>query len=152
MASVELRPGDTLSIIWSSIQKTPLGSQEVESSFIFTYDELLGRLQAKGKAGKSRRSGTEGARFSRVVALSVTCLRKGVWANGAAMDRGEVFKRLLEGLKELPDSEYGNLTDKAKSSLLEIYEARTPLRLTQKAQLKRILQAMGLLATGKRGA
>ena len=64
MASVELRPGDTLNIVWSSVQDTPLGTKEVESSFAFPYEELLTRLRTKGRAGKSRRSGTNGARCS----------------------------------------------------------------------------------------
>ena len=61
MASVELRPGDTLNIVWSSVQDTPLGSKEVESSFAFNYDELLIKLKAKGKAGRLKRVGTDGA-------------------------------------------------------------------------------------------
>ena len=43
MASVELRPGDTLNIVWTSVQDTPLGVKEVESSFAFSYDDLLAR-------------------------------------------------------------------------------------------------------------
>ena len=76
MANVELRPGDTLNIVWKSVQDTPLGQREIESNFEFSYDELVSRLKGKSSAGKSRKSGTEGARFSRIVALSTNALKK----------------------------------------------------------------------------
>src|SRR5476651_1280999 len=110
MASVELRPGDTLNIVWTSVQDTPLGVKEVESSFAFEYDELLTRLRAKGRAGKSRRSGTNGARFSRIVALATNALRKGKWSTGADIDRDEVFFKLITRFKELDAVEYANIT------------------------------------------
>ncbi len=88
MASVELRPGDTLNIVWSSVQDTPLGTKEVESSFAFSYEELLQRLKARGQAGKSRRSGTVGAKFSRFVALATNAIRKGKWSTGADLTKG----------------------------------------------------------------
>ena len=50
MAAVELRPGDVLNIVWSSVQNTPLGRKEVESSFSYQYDELLIQLKAKRAA------------------------------------------------------------------------------------------------------
>src|SRR5689334_17279035 len=113
MASVELRPGDTLNIVWTSVQETPLGVKEVESSFAFTYDELLARLRAKCRAGKSRRSGTNGARFSRIVALATNALRKGKWSTGADIDRDEVFGKLMKRFHELENTEYANITSNA---------------------------------------
>ena len=101
MASVELRPGDTLNIVWTSVQETPLGVKEVESSFAFTYDELLTRLRAKGRAGKSRRSGSEGARFSRVIALSTNAIQKGKWSTGADIDKNLVFDKLIQQFETL---------------------------------------------------
>src|SRR5512141_2339856 len=94
MALVELRPGDTLNIVWSSIQDTPLGVKEVESCFAFSYEDIILRLRSKGKAVKSRRSGSEGARFSRIVALASNALIKGKWSTGAEINRSDVFRRL----------------------------------------------------------
>lgn len=144
MASVELRPGDTLNIIWSSVQDTPLGVKEVESKFAYSYDDLLARLKAKGRAGKSRRSGTNGARFSRIVALATNALRKGKWSTGADIDRDEVFAKLMRKFKELDAGEYANITANAKQSLLAIYHSKTILKANQKKDLRDAVEAIGL--------
>lgn len=144
MASVELRPGDTLNIVWTSVQDTPLGFKEVESSFAFGYDELLARLRAKGRAGKSRRSGTNGARFSRIVALATNALRKGKWSTGADIDRDEVFTKLMSRFKELDATEYANITSNAKESLVGLYKNSKFLKGNQKKDLKTAVEAIGL--------
>ncbi len=144
MASVELRPGDTLNIIWSSVQDTPLGVKEVESKFAYSYDELLARLKAKGRAGKSRRSGTNGARFSRIVALATNALRKGKWSTGADIDRDEVFAKLMRRFSELDATEYNNITANAKTSLILLYQGRAALKVPQKKDLKDAIDAIGL--------
>jgi hypothetical protein len=144
MASVELRPGDTLNIIWSSVQDTPLGVKEVESKFAYSYDELLTRLKAKGRAGKSRRSGTSGARFSRVVALAANAMRKGKWSTGADIDRDEVFTKLMSRFAELDASEYGNITGNAKQSLIALYQSKAILKGNQRKDLKDAIEAIGL--------
>lgn len=147
MASVELRPGDTLNIVWSSVQETPLGSTEVESSFAFSYEELLLRLKAKSRAGKSRRSGTVGARFSRFIALSTSALRKGKWSTGADIDKEEVFTKLIERLNSLEPAEYLNITENAKKSLVEMYQNKSFLKQNQKIALKKCIIQMGLLSS-----
>lgn len=144
MASVELRPGDTLNIIWSSVQDTPLGVKEVESKFAYSYDDLLARLKAKGRAGKSRRSGTNGARFSRIVALATNALRKGKWSTGADIDRDEVFAKLMRRFGELDAIEYANITVNAKESLVTLYHSKTILKAPQKKDLKDAVEAIGL--------
>lgn len=144
MASVDLRPGDTLNIIWSSVQDTPLGTKEVESKFAYSYDELLARLKAKGRAGKSRRSGTSGARFSRIVALATNALRKGKWSTGADIDRDEVFGKLMRRFGELDAMEYANITGNAKQSLLALHQGKVPLKATQKKELRDAIEAIGL--------
>lgn len=143
MSSVELRPGDTLNIVWSSVQETPLGKKEVESSFAFSYDELLTRLKAKGRAGKSRRSGTDGARFSRIVALATNALRKGKWSTGADIDRNEVFDKLMTRFKKLEDKEFKNITMNARKALVALFETSTHLDATQKKELQKILDTAG---------
>ncbi len=144
MASVELRPGDTLNIIWSSVQDTPLGVKEVESKFAYSYDELLARLKAKGRAGKSRRSGTSGARFSRIVALATNALKKGKWSTGADIDRDEVFTKLMFKFGELDPIEYANITVNAKTSLVALYASKNILKAPQKKDLKDAVEAIGL--------
>lgn len=145
MASVELRPGDTLNIVWTSVQETPLGVKEVESSFAFSYEELLLRLKAKGSTGKSRRSGTDGARFSRVVALSTNALRKGKWSTGAEIERTDVFVKLMHRFHDLIPSEYVNITENAKKSLLELYKSEGILKKNQKMELKDAIKEIGIL-------
>ena len=144
MASVELRPGDTLNIVWSSVQETPLGVKEVESKFAYSYEELLARLKAKGRAGKSRRSGTSGARFSRIVALATNALRKGRWSTGAEIDRDEVFAKLLKRFSELDAAEYANITANAKQSLVALYQGKSALKVPQKKDLRDVIEAIGL--------
>lgn len=144
MASVELRPGDTLNIIWSSVQDTPLGLKEVESKFAYSYDELLARLKAKGRAGKSRRSGTSGARFSRIVALATNAMHKGKWSTGADIDRDDVFSKLMGRFNELDPAEYVNITANAKESLIELYQSKNIMKVPQKKDLKIAIAAIGL--------
>ena len=145
MASVELRPGDTLNIVWTSVQDTPLGLKEVESSFAFSYDELLTRLKAKGRAGKSRRSGTSGARFSRIVALASNALRKGKWSTGADIDREEVFGKLMSRFNELDETEYANITQNARVSLANLYKTGKNLTDTQREVLGEAVSKAGIV-------
>ena len=144
MASVDLRPGDTLNIIWSSVQDTPLGSTEIESSFQFTYEDLLVRLKAKGREGRSRRSGTEGARFSRLVALSYNALKKGCWSTGAEIDRKEVFDRLVDKLEKLGEEEYKNTTENARKFLKDLTESKSILKASQRNALKERIKHLGI--------
>lgn len=144
MASVELRAGDTLNIVWTSVQDTPLGVKEVESSFAFSYEELLTRLKTKGRLNKSRRSGSDGARFSRIVALSSNALRKGKWSTGADIDRSEVFAKLIGKFNDLDSSEYVNITSNAKKSISTLYEANQYLDESQRQQLSAMAQSIGL--------
>jgi len=144
MASVELRPGDTLNIVWTSVQDTPLGLKEVESSFAFSYDELLTRLKAKGRAGKSRRSGTSGARFSRIVALATNALRKGKWSTGADIDRDEVFEKLMKKFNELDAHEYANITPNARHSLGALFKNSKILNDVQRQHLKEAIDKAGI--------
>jgi hypothetical protein len=123
MANVELRPGDTLNIVWTSLQVTPLGVKETESKFAFTYEDLLSKLRSKTAQGKSRRSGTEGARFSRIVALATNALIKGKWSTGADIDRNEVFDRLKRKFSKLDPLEYVNITENARASLQDIFKS-----------------------------
>lgn len=140
MSKVELRPGDTISIVWKSVQDTPLGSQEIESNFEFSYEELVSRLKGKSSAGKSRKSGTDGARFSRIVALSTNALKKGKWSTGADIDRNEVFEKLFSKFSSLEATEYKNITGNAKVALGQIYNSAF-LTAEQKKQLTPILEA-----------
>lgn len=144
MASVELRPGDTLNIVWTSVQDTPLGTKEVESSFAFSYEDLLARLKAKGRAGKSRRSGTSGARFSRIVALATNALRKGKWSTGADIDRDEVFNKMIARFNDLDDTEYNNITGNAKESIQKLYENGKYLKPDQRKSLKDMIDSIGI--------
>ncbi len=143
MASVQLRPGDTLNIVWTSVQETPLGMKEVESNFAFTYEELLARLKAKGRTGKSRRSGTDGARFSRIVALATNAMRKGKWSTGADIDRDVVFNKLMRKFNELENHEYANITSNAREALAELHDSKY-LKPNQKKELKVALDAASI--------
>jgi len=144
MALVELRPGDTLNIVWASIQDTPLGIKEVESSFAFSYEDIVFRLRSKGKAAKSRRSGSEGARFSRIVALASNALIKGKWSTGADIDRSDVFRKLSLRFRELNPCEYANITKNAKEALLEIYNSEGILNMSEKVELREFLKTLRL--------
>ncbi len=143
MATVELRPGDTLNIVWTAVQVTPLGLKETESKFAFTYEDLLSKLKSKTTESKSRKSGTEGARFSRIVALATNALVKGKWSTGADIDRTEVFDRLKRKFLKLDQAEFINITENAKNSLKEIFYSDF-LSTEQKAELKPILVNAGI--------
>lgn len=143
MPKVELRPGDTLNIVWKSVQDTPLGSQEIESNFEFSYEELVARLRGKSSVGKSRKSGTEGAKFSRIVALSANALKKGKWSTGADIDRSEVFEKLFEKFSSLEASEYKNITGNAKVALGTIYGSDF-LKPAQKEKFGKLLDAASI--------
>ena len=116
----------------------------MESKFAYSYEELLARLKAKGRAGKSRRSGTNGARFSRVVALATNALRKGKWSTGADIDRDEVFGKMMKRFNDLDPSEYANITSNAKQALVQLFQGKTALKPGQKKELKDAIEAIGL--------
>ena len=101
-------------------------------------------MKAKGRAGKSRRSGTSGARFSRIVALAANALRKGKWSTGADIDREEVFVKLMRRFNELDATEYPNITANAKQSLIVLYQNKTILKAPQKKDLKDAIDAIGI--------
>ncbi|MDE3269437.1 MAG: hypothetical protein OYH77_04045 [Pseudomonadota bacterium] len=142
MATVELREGDVLNIVWTSVQNTPLGRKEVESSLSYTYAELMERLRSKTRRDTSRRSGTEGARFSRVVALATNAMHKGKWSTGADIDRDEVFQRMMSRFRELHTSEYQNITKNAKDSLSYLFQKKSLLKTLQKKELGTALTAI----------
>ena len=143
MATVELRPGDVLNIVWSSVQNTPLGRKEVESSFSYEYDDLLVQLKARGRRGVGRRnSGTEGARFSRLVALTVNAIKKGTWSTGARIDRDVVYGKMIKRFGELDSSEYVNITPNAKKSITYLIQKKTALRTAQKRELNTMLETI----------
>ncbi len=143
MPLVELRPGDTLSIVWSSVQETPFGVKEVESNFAFTYDDIISKLQSPNRVSKSRRSSNEGARFSRVVALTNNALHKGTWSTGAEINRSEVFRKLLQRFYKLSAVEYPNITQNAKSTLLRMFKNQNMfLSEIEASQLREIVQKL----------
>ncbi len=143
MATVSFRPGDTLNIVWSALHQTPLGAQEIESSFSFSYGELLARLRAAGD-GRTRGSGTEGARFSRVVALATHAIQKGHWSTGASIDRNRVFNRMMARYRALHRREYTNITANARRSLLRLHKGGAErLDNRQRRDLKEMLDAIG---------
>lgn len=145
MATVSFRPGDTLNIVWSALHQTPLGAQEIESSFSFSYSELLERLRSASD-GRSRRSGSEGARFSRVVALATNAIHKGHWSTGASIDRSEVFSRMMAQYKELDKREHVNVTANARRSLARLYKSSggSSLNNRQRRELKDMIDAIGI--------
>ena len=143
MAAVEFRPGDMLNIVCTMVHETPLGAKAVESNFELSYEDLLRRLGAR--SGKARKSGTQGARFSRMVALSVHALRKGTWATGASIDRRNVFANMVAYFRALTPQDYGDVTKVAKGSLLHLHETSTILKPKQREELVDILRAFDLM-------
>lgn len=142
MAVVEFRPGDVLNIVWTSLQNTPLGRMDVESSFSYPYDELLQRLRSKGGKDGSKRSTSPGAKFSRVVALTAGALRNGKWSTGAHIERDEVFSKLMVRFDDLDESEYNNITSNAKKSLSGLLETKGLLKPSQRKELNSALLAI----------
>lgn len=142
MAIVEFRQGDILNIIWSSMQNTPLGRMDVESSFSYPYEELLQRLRAKSNKDGSKRLTTPGAKFSRVVALTAGALRNGKWSTGAHIERDEVFSKLMVKFDDLDESEYNNITSNARKSLSDLLETKGLLKPSQRKELNSALLAI----------
>ena len=139
MATIDLRPGDTVNIIWKSVQETPMGLKEIDSVFPFTYEELIKNLGYQRKAGRSKRSSTSGARFSRMVALSANALKKGQWSNGGDIDRSVVFQSLMKRFDELDSREYQNMTGRAKRTISELVQHKEILSPAQRTQLEQML-------------
>lgn len=147
MATVSFRPGDTLNIVWSTLHQTPLGTQEIESSFSFTYSELLERLRvgSDGRAQRAQRASTEGARFSRGVALATNAIHKGRWSTGASIDRNEIFSRMMAQYRELNQREHANITVNARRSLAHLYRnSGSLLNTQQRRDLKDMLDTIGV--------
>lgn len=144
MATVSLKPGDTLNIMWSALHRTPFGTQEVESSFKFTYDELMARLCTKGGYNRSRRTGSEGARFSRVVALATNAIRKGKWSTGATINREKVFDSMISQYRNLDASEYPNITRNARKSLQNLCRDGAVLNARHRRELGIMMDALSL--------
>ena len=144
MALKELRQGDTINIIWTSMQDTPLGRREIESVFAFTYDELLANLMQRERPSTSKRSTSEGAKFSRMVSLSTHAIAKGEWSNGAKISKAEVLTNLVKRFEELDPSEYKNLTDKARRALGGLRGKLNEFAVEQQATINQMLTSINL--------
>ena len=83
MAAVELRPGDVLNVVWSSVQNTPLGRKEVESSFSYSYDELLIQLKTKGRRGRAAQQWHGGGTLQSSGGVDGQCYQEGHVVNGS---------------------------------------------------------------------
>lgn len=152
MAIVEFRPGDVLNIVWTSLQNTPLGRMDVESSFSYPYEELLQQLRSKVSKDGSRRSTSPGAKFSRVVALAAGALRNGKWSTGAHIERDEVFSKLMVRFDNLDESEYRNITTSAKRSLNGLLENKSLLKPSQRKELNSALLAISSVSAKVEGS
>ena len=145
MANVSLRRGDTLNIVWSASHQTPLGDREIESHFAFTYDELLLRLRSDSQRPKAKKSGTNGARFSRTVALVYNAVRKGRWATGVKIDRDQVLERMLRQYHKLESYELADITANAKNLLVKLFLQESDIQSHHRQQLHAIVDCLGLL-------
>lgn len=145
MANVSLRRGDTLDIVWSASHQTPLGAREIESHFAFTYDELLLRLRSDRQRQKTKKSGTNGARFSRTVALVYNAVRKGKWATGVNIDRERVLERMLRQYRDLDRYELDDITKNARNLLLKLYLHESSVKKQHQRELRSIVARLGLL-------
>jgi hypothetical protein len=144
VAVVEFRPGDTLTIICPLVHETPFGTKKIESNFELSYEDLLRRLEAQSQGGKTRKLGTNGTRFSRMVSLSFHALHKGTWATGASIDRRNVFAHLIDHFQALQSVDYSDITTVAKKSLCTLQNSSDILTPAQKRQLQEMLDALGL--------
>lgn len=115
--SVELRPGQTLVI---KVATPGLAGKPGEASYPFTYEDILGHLQAKKRT--SRRSKTPGSKLSRHISLLVNAYRKGVWTTGAPIKRSEILQDLITILDDASDRGVTSITPKALENLNSISE------------------------------
>ncbi len=142
MANVAFRPGDTLNVVWSSEQDTPLGKRKVESSCTFSYDEILERLQAKGRLlQEKKRSQSSSSRFSRIVALSTHAILHGKWSTGSTIDKTVVLRKLVEHFAELDEAGRASVSKTAKSSLV-LLQSSPMLLPEEQQQLQEIILAL----------
>lgn len=118
MALVTVSPGDMINFTYTG--QSPFNTGEVTLVHSISYEDLRNKLLVKSKH-KSRKSGTKGAKFSRVVALSFNAIKKGKWSTGKDIDRDKVFSNLMKTIDELPSSEFQNITKKAKGYLRDLY-------------------------------
>lgn len=119
MATVQLRPGDTLNILVHGLITTVIGNLESSAVVPFTYDDLMELLSKEKKPGTSRKSKTPGAKASRQISLLVNAWNKGVWSTGAPVRRFDVGNKLVTVLNDLLLEKEGDctLTPKARDSL-----------------------------------
>jgi len=119
---VTLRKGDILSLEApvDSPVVTELG-EVTDIFFNFTYDELVDKL--KTKTNKTRKAKTEGARFSRLIALYSRATLTGKWSSGATIDTYKAGSMLAYMLDTIPEEEYVNITDKALLNLESVYRS-----------------------------
>lgn len=115
MAKVVLQPGDTLMVL---VKGTAVAGAE---TFVgINYEQLVPILTQpadKRRVGRSRRSKTEGVRFSRYVGLASYALEHGRWPSGAVIDRTEIINGILSRFRQLNSSEYVNITPNAREAL-----------------------------------
>lgn len=117
MANVTLKAGESVDCIWATMQETPFGSVPAQVIFTVSYEDLMKKFAIQ-KSHRSRKSRNEGTRFSRIVSLSSSAIIKGLWSNGARIDRDAVFSKLVMHFNELDKCSYGDITNHAKQSLL----------------------------------
>jgi len=138
MSTVNLKQGDTLNIIWTSKQDTPFGVKEVESSFAFTYEDLLLKLRKR----KSKKSRVKGKYFSRLVSLSCYAMIKGRWSSGSIINRNRVLNNLTIRFNELDKTDYKDITKMATNKLYGMLTLTKVLTEEQREMIQFIVNKM----------
>lgn len=132
MQTIELKPGQNLSILYHSSE---LGEVKVA----YTYDQLLAALRAKQKKnGRSKKSTTQGAYFSRLIGLYVAALKNGQWNSGKIIDRYETGLTLLALIKDMSDANILDLTPTAVTRLKTVQKFPHELLPVLETELHRI--------------
>lgn len=140
MADHEIRPGDTLHIIWPMEQQTPFGKQTIESKFSFSYNDLLNQLTAKNRSTLAKSPESEAIRASRSICITSQALIAGKWSTGAPVNASQTASRMVKKLSSMPSEVRQNLSENALNSLNLLIKSEVQLNTDEVSTIKEILE------------
>ena len=145
MSNISLSPGDTLTLNTTAKIETLNGSQNISVPIIFSYEELVDRLNktaAGKKTGKNKFSSL--SRFSKTIAIAARTLTTGKWhQKGTPADKEKVMERIFTGYAGLGSTDK-TLSEQAATALVVVWNNSFVQAHQKKDDIKKMLDTFSI--------